>query len=173
MPSLFFVFKKQAQSQLENIVQWCAGPMVHVDMIVSDRRLMFTSYMFERFSMNRPDGYSPETHTCLKIDVSQEAHDAALAMLLRFVGKQVPYNYADVFKLMVPSVAAPRDILDEEQIETLFCSQAVTVVLRHCLEDGNPLHPVIMNMNSRVTTPSMLYEAVEPFCQQTEEFFNI
>jgi len=173
MPALFLAFKKAAENQLESIVSWCAGPMVHVDIITDDQRLMFTSYMFERFSMNRPVGYTADTHVCLRLDVSQEAHDAAQAMLLRLVGKQIPYNYSDVFRLIMPSAAPPRDIISEEQVETLFCSQAITLVLRHCLDEDHALHPVILGLDSRATTPSMLYDAAAPFCQQTDVFFHI
>ena len=168
MPSLFFVFKKSAQTNLENLVSWCAGPMVHVDIVLGDSKIMFTSYMFESFSMNRPQGYTASTHETLCLDVTQEEYDAAQSMLLRLVELKIPYNFADVFHLIVPSSTLVQDVALESDIDTLFCSQAVTLVLRMSLDPKRPLHAALSALNSRCTTPTMLHEGLALFCQPVD-----
>lgn len=173
MPNLFFVFKREPENQLETFVRWCAGPMVHCDIVPGDSRIMFTSYMFERFSMNRVEGYSAKTHDCLKIEVSQEEHDRVQALLLKFVEKRVPYNYSDVFRLIMPLNTETPDIGNEDEVESLFCSQAITLVLKMGLDKESPLQEALKPLNSRTTTPSILYSAIKPFCETAETFFNI
>jgi len=166
MPSVYFVFKKSIESSAETLVNWWAGPMVHVDVVFGDSRLMFTSFMFEHFSMNRPDGYKPTTHHCMAMQITQKEHDDSQALMLRFVGKRVPYNYADVFRFVMPGPCNPVDLESEDQVETLFCSQAVTLMLKW----GMPERAEFAALNSRCTTPTMLYEALKSHCTEAEAF---
>ena len=165
MPELVLAFKKYTENNLESFVQWCAGPMVHCDILTGRDGLMFTSYMFERFSVNRVLVYPPETHVCLSVPVSDEEHSAACEMLGRLVDRQIPYNYSDVFRMVFPSPLPLGDVACEADIQTLFCSQAITLVLRMCLDPSHRLAPVLAKLNSRTTTPSMLYDAVLPHCE--------
>ena len=159
MPELLFVFKKSPQTNLETFVSWCAGPMVHVDVVVGG--FMFTSYMFERFSLNKLPLYHPSTHECLALQVTEQVHNAVQDILTRWVDKQIPYNYSDVFHLIVPSSADQvQDVESEEQIETLFCSQAATLAVRLASSNG-----FLQDLNSRTTTPTMLFEALKPHCE--------
>jgi len=173
MPNLFLVFKKSAENKLETIVRWCAGPMVHCDIVTGDSRIMFTSYMFENFSVNKVEGYSASTHACLSLQVSQEEHDDAQSMLLRLVERKVPYNYTDVFRLIMPLSAPTPDVESEEKVEQLFCSQALTLVLKMSLRAEHPLHEAVGRLNSRTTTPTILFDVVKPFCEEAETFFSI
>jgi hypothetical protein len=173
MPNLFFIFKKIPENNLESFVSWCAGPMVHCDIVPGDHRIMFTSYMFERFSMNKPEGYTLQTHECLSLQVSQEEHDNAQTLLLKFVERGIPYNYSDVFRLIMPSGSSPDDIFHEEQVQSLFCSQAITLVLKMTLKQEHSAYQSVQNLNSRVTTPTILYNALCPFCCTAETFFDI
>lgn len=168
MPKLYFVFKKSAQTNMENFVSWCAGPMVHVDLVLGDSKIMFTSYMFERFSMNRAVGYSPDTHETLAMAVSDSEYEAVEQLLLKLVERSVPYNYSDVFHLILPSMTTVQDIESDKDIDCLFCSQAVTLVLRMALDGQNPLHAALCALNSRCTTPTMLYDALKSHCQTAD-----
>jgi hypothetical protein len=163
MPKLYLVFKKTAQTNMENFVSWCAGPMVHVDIVLGESKIMFTSYMFERFSMNKAAGYSALTHETLTLQVSQQEYNAAQELLLRLVEREIPYNFSDVFHLILPSATQVQDVAAESDIDSLFCSQAATLVLRSALQPGQ-LQSVLCGLNSRTTTPNMLYEALKPFC---------
>jgi hypothetical protein len=172
MPSIFIIFKKKPENNIENFVSWCAGPMVHCDIVPGDKRIMFTSYMFERFSMNQPNGYSQNTHECLSLHVSQEEHDEVQSMLLSFVERGIPYNYADVFKLIMPMGKDPDDVVEDKDVKTLFCSQAIVLVLKMTLSQEHNAYETIQTLNSRVTTPSMLYDALKPFCDEAQTFFT-
>lgn len=172
MPCLFVVFKKAVQTQVESVVRWFAGPMIHVDIVPGDEKLSYTSYMFETFSVNPVQGYSPETHACLSLQVSQEEHDAAKEMLLRLVKKNIQYNYNDVFRCMLPGPTAfdGKDVEHEDDLNTLYCSQAVLLVLRSCLEPSKDVTSTLAAMNSRFTTPNMLYDALKPHAEEAESF---
>lgn len=173
MPNIFFVFKKEPESKIENFVQWCAGPMVHVDVVMGDSQIMFTSFMFEKFSMNRAVGYHKNTHECLSLNVSQEVHDSAQEMLLRLVQKKIPYNYYDVFHLLVPSMMSKIDVVQEEEIQSLFCSQAATLLLKMILVPEHELLQQVNQLNSRLTTPTMLYNTIKPYCEESVALFDI
>jgi hypothetical protein len=165
MPKLFLVFKKSAQTNMENFVSWCAGPMVHVDLVLGDSLVMFTSYMFERFSMNRALGYAADTHETLSLSVSRDEYEAVQHVLLEFARRSIPYNYLDVCHLILPSVATVQDVQTAEEVDCLFCSQAVTLALRLSLDSQNPLRAPLWALNSRCTTPTMLYDVLKSHCE--------
>lgn len=173
MPFVTFVFKKEAQTQMENVVKWCAGPMVHVDVIPNDNKFMFTSYMFERFSVNRLQPYARETHECRRLELSETEHKTMQDVLVRFVDKQLPYNYTDVFSYMFRSLSSEQDVANEESVKSLFCSQAMLLALRYSLVENNALLEQINKTNSRMTTPNDLFTLLEPFTQSTDEHFSI
>lgn len=168
MPTLYLVFKKSAQNNMESFVSWCAGPMVHVDLVLGDSRIMFTSYMFERFSMNLSVGYSPDTHQALALRVSQEEYSAVEHLVLEFFGRNIPYNYSDVFHLILPSMTTVQDVDSPADIDSLFCSQAVTLALRMGLDCKHPLHAPLCALNSRCTTPTMLYDVLKSHCEAVD-----
>ena len=167
MPTIYVVFKKAVESRVESVVRWFAGPMIHVDIVPGDHPLSYTSYMFETFSVNPMTGYDPLRHTCLGIEVTQPEHDAAQKMLLRFVEKGVEYNYNDVVRSVLPGTSDAPDVGAEEDIKSLYCSQAVTLVLRSCVTQNKALSELLCTMNSRFTTPNMLYEALAPHAAET------
>jgi hypothetical protein len=170
MPEVFLIFKKKADTGLENVVKWVAGPMVHVDMAPGRHGIMFTSYMFEPFSINKFSGYSPKSHSCLKLTVNETELNNIQKMLVSFVEKKVPYNYTDVFQLMFTT--DPGAVVDHEMpenVQSLFCSQAMTMVLKHCLIENENLVNELKKMNSRVTTPNILYDTLLPFAQVEDE----
>ena len=169
LTTIYVVFKKAVESHVESVVRWFAGPMIHVDIVPGNHPLSYTSYMFETFSVNPMMGYDPLTHTCLGIEVTQPEHDAAQQMLLRFVEKGVKYNYNDVVRCVLPGMGVfdESDVGAEEDIKSLYCSQAVTLVLRSCVRENKALSELLCSMNSRFTTPNMLYEALIPHAAET------
>jgi len=175
MPCLFVVFKKAVETQVESVVRWFAGPMIHVDIVPGDDRLAYTSYMFETFSVNPVQGYSTDTHVCLNLQVTQEEHDAVREMLARFVHKGIQYNYNDVFRCMLPGPTAfdAADVQHEHEVKTLYCSQAVLLVLRSCLDPSKDLVSKLATMNSRFTTPNMLYNALQAHAEPAETFLVV
>ena len=167
MPTIYVVFKKAVESHVESVVQWFAGPMIHVDIVPGNHALSFTSYMFETFSVNPRTTYSPDTHTCLAIDVTQAEHDDAHDMLTRFVQKELQYNYNDVLRSVLPGPVISSDVKSEDEISSLYCSQAVTLVLRTCVTENKELGAALCALNSRFTTPNMLYEALRPHAEES------
>ncbi len=170
MPELFLIFKKKAESGLENVVRWVAGPMVHVDIAPGRHGIMFTSYMFEQFSINKFTGYSPVSHSCLKLEITEDELNNVQKMLVGFVEKKIPYNYADVFQFMfTTNPEAVEDCESPENVQSLFCSQAMTIVLKHCLIENENLVAELKKLNSRLTTPNTLYNTLLPFAQVEDE----
>jgi len=163
MPHVLLLFKKKCQTSIENIVRWCAGPMIHVDIVPSEKRVAYTSYMFESFSENPVVGYSPLTHVCLRLEVTQQEHDAADAILSAWVKRGIPYNYPDVFRCILPGECGPCEPVDHESVPSLFCSQAVTLALQHALGHESPFAKTVNALHCRFTTPNMLYDAALPF----------
>lgn len=161
MPLIQIVFKKEVETKLESIVQWFAGPMIHVDIV--NQQLSYTSYMSEMFSVNPADGYSELTHASINLQVTQEENDAAQCMLTKFVTSQIPYNYNDAFRCILPGPTTfdGQDV-DPDDVKTLYCSQAITLVLRSCLTENKALIETLQGMNARFTTPNMLYDALSP-----------
>jgi hypothetical protein len=173
MPHVLLVFKKACQTSIESIVRWCAGPMIHVDIIPGDKRSAYTSYMFENFSENALEGYSALTHVCLRFDVTQQEHDAAQAILESWVRRSVPYNYADIFRCILPGESCASERLDPETVSSLFCSQAVTLALQHALDAESTLGKAMAALPNRFTTPTMLYDAVSPHSALEESIFDL
>jgi hypothetical protein len=171
MPKLFVVFKKATESSMESVVNWFAGPMIHVDIVPGDDMMSYTSYMFETFSANPVGGYRADTHTCLVLDVTQTEHDAALKVLTGFVESGLEYNYNDAIRSVLPGPTTfnAADIESTEDVQSLYCSQAVAMVLRGCLMDHKPIADALASMNSRFTTPNMLYDALVPFASESDE----
>jgi hypothetical protein len=170
MPDMFFVFKKKPQTQLESLVSWIAGKMVHVD-ISPGKSVMFTSFMFEPFSINKFEGYSKDTHTSLKLAVTSQEFDNINSLLISFVQKKIPYNYHDLINFMVPLTNFGGGDEDPKNIDSLFCSQAATLILKNCITENLPLIEKLQTLNSKTTSPNILYETLLPFCECDDEFF--
>ena len=172
MPHVLLVFKKECQTSIENIVRWCAGPMIHVDIVPGDKRLAYTSYMFENFSENPLLGYSPLTHVCLRLEVTQQEHDTADAILSGWVQRNIPYNYADIFRCILPGDCGPCEPLDHNTVSSLFCSQAVTLALQHALDAETVLAKAMNALQCRFTTPNMLYDVALPYAVLDNMIFD-
>ena len=165
MQALHLVFKRCTETTVESVVQMIAGPLIHVDIIPqpppNQPHRAYTSYMFECFSENDA-AYKPDEYQSLTLHISPEENEAARTYLQGLVERQVPYNYQDLFFCMLPASAAVSDI-EDDGASALFCSQAVILCLRHCITSNPQLSEVLAELNSRTTTPNMLYEAIKPF----------
>jgi hypothetical protein len=162
MPHVDIYFKK-AESNVENIVEACSGRYVHVEMIPSDHEFMYTSYMFETFTQNNIIAHDPHIYTLLRISLSEEEHSSTVDMLLRLTDRSIPYNYSDLPWCVVPSITALKDIKNEEEITALFCSQAIILVLRLNVDSSRDIYQALMDLNSRTTSPTMLFEKLKQY----------
>lgn len=162
MPCIDIYFKK-AESNVENIVEACSGRYVHVEMIPSDHSYMYTSYMFETFTQNEILEHDSAIYTLLRIDLCDEEHNGIIDMLSRLTDRVIPYNYSDLPWCVVPSITELKDVHNEEEITALFCSQAIILVLRLNIATDRPLYQTLMDLNSRTTSPTVLFEKLKPY----------
>jgi hypothetical protein len=172
MPEIYLIFKKKPDTRLENFVQWIAGDMVHVDIAPGKHGVMFTCFMFEKFSINKCDGYSPLTHECLSLDVDESELKNIQSALIKLVEKQIPYNYSDVLQLMFHTDVQNSDHESLDSADALFCSQAVTLVLKFNLTENKQLIQSLNLLNSRTTTSNILYNAIKPFCKEANDYLK-
>jgi hypothetical protein len=172
MPKIYLIFKKKPDTRLENLVRWIAGDMVHVDIAPGNHGVMFTCFMFEKFSINKCGGYSPDTHECLSMEVNDTELQNVQKSLISLVEKQIPYNYSDVFKLMFHTSLDASDYENLDNVDSLFCSQAVTLILRCGLTENENLLESLKLLNSRTTTPNILYQTLKPFCVEANDYLK-
>lgn len=167
-----FAFKCIAESNIESLVQWYTGPMVHVEIIPENKNVMFTSNMFENFSINKLNGYKANEFKILRVDVSDEEHDKMIHCLIDFVEKQIPYNYMDIIRLGTSMFLMDEDDYDSVgELKSIFCSQAATFILKKCLNNTQPLFDKLQLVNSRFTTPTDLFNLMSPLCANVDSMY--
>ena len=161
---MLLIFKQDLKGAFERLVQSLTGPQVHVDMVLrvdaDSPPALFTSYMFEPFSRNPIDeGYPSKDHVAIHIPLSPFEHRRAVLYLSRCVERKVAYNYPDLVSCVTPgsSLLLRDEPTSPDPPSALFCSQAVVLCLRHALLEGTELHTSIQRLNSRLSTPSVLY----------------
>lgn len=156
---MLLVFKRDTQSTVESVVRALSGPMVHVDIVpdTSDP-YAYTSYMFESFSKNPTlNAYTPETHTAIHIQMTEDEKQRAVTYLEGCVERSVPYNYSDLVTCITPAARHIVSDVHPDSPKTLFCSQAAVLCLRHAVDPDGDLGKAVGALHSRVTTPSALY----------------
>ena len=171
--SIHIVFEKNADTRIKQIVQALTGTHVHTEMVVTATspdppfisRTAYSAYMYENFS-STPEhllAYADSTHDFLQVYASAEEIDKIKKTCESRVQVKTPYNLKDMVLSIIPlRNPTEKDIF---HVNTLFCSQAMVLILRSCL---NPTHPVINSLkqfNSRTINPEQLYKALAPVCQ--------
>jgi hypothetical protein len=176
MPCLFIVFKKAVQTQVEGLVSWFSGPMIHVELVPGNQNIAFTAFMWESFSVNLCDRFTRATHETLSLQVSQEDHDRVCQFMARQVARRMPYNYSDIIRCILPerSYAHCEDVASEDAITSLYCSQAIVLALRWSLQDEGTteLREKLCALNSRFTTPQTLYDVLIPHTEPADTFIT-
>ena len=170
---MHLVFKRDSNGTVEQMVKLLSGEMIHVDIIPNEPALSaYTSYMFESFSKNKIENtYSPSTHTTLYIPLTEEENARAITFLTSCVDRNVPYNYSDIFRCVLPGNSLLSDV-SPDNFSTLFCSQAVVLCLRTALEPDHLAFTVVKQLNSRITTPQTLYNMISPFCKEVDSIYS-
>lgn len=179
---------KNSDTLLEHLASTFVGNPVHVDMLLhkpgsQSQRFTYTAFMGESFSMSilQDEQVNDPHYTNLSMPVCNRSFAAMQAYLAQMVESAVPYNYKDLpvaagiggrgtFRdVMFSDVAAktgPKDI------HSVFCSQAVVLLLRSCLWDagGDSTQEVVLRrmqaMNSRTVTPKALFAALEALMER-------
>jgi hypothetical protein len=167
--ALYIAFEKEADSMIKKVVKTFAGPYVHTDMIVSqihptNINTAYSSYMGEGFGrvFQREFCFSNNSHDFLFIDITPEELTRISEMCEACVQSKKPYNTKDMVLSVVP-MRKPREKTIFEA-ESLFCSQAMILILRSCLHQEHPLQTILWSTHSRTTTPSQLYTLLKSNC---------
>ena len=168
--ALYIAFEKEADSVIKKLVKTFAGPYVHTDLIVSQLvhpvniSTAYSSFMGEGFGrvFQNDFWFSCNTHDFLFIDVTPEELKRISDTCEACVASKKPYNTKDMMLCLLP-IRIPRE-KNIFEAESLFCSQAIILILRSCLNQEHPLQTIIHSIHSRKTTPSQLYTELKSTC---------
>jgi hypothetical protein len=164
MPAVFMAFERSYEGVVRKIVRQLSGPYVHTDMIVTpgttQRPASYTAYMGERFSKNTVHHFSDESHDFLRVEVDADEYDRLWRTCEACVLCKIPYNTKDMILSVVPMRNPTERPLDK--CRSLFCSQAMVLILRSCLDEAHRVLGTLHDVNSRVVSPTALYEHLLP-----------
>jgi hypothetical protein len=162
MMCLHLAFEKSADGVLKRVVKALAGPYVHVDMIVTqkDPIVMHTSYsahLARTFTSKGPEEYrfDDASYDFLHVPADLEECRRVMDTCDACVAVRMPYNGNDMLLSCVP-MRSP-DEIDIYHCKSLYCAQAMVLILRACLNARHPLQLVLASVNSRTVTPTELY----------------
>ena len=116
--------------------------------------------MGERFSRNDPPCFSDDYHDFLRVQVDDTEYDRLWRTCEACVECKIPYNTRDMVLSVVPLRNPVERPLD--QCRTLFCSQAMVLIMRSCLEEAHDVAGALRGVNSRVVSPTALYGLLLP-----------
>ena len=167
--ALHIAFEKSTDSMLKKLVKILAGPYVHTEIIITQAHpraihTAYSAYMSHTFSrtFQKDFCFEDQCHDFLYIPVSTDELQRICQTCEACVETKIPYNTRDMVLSQVPlRNPAEHDLF---HTSTLFCSQAVILILRSCLDEMHSLQPYLSNVNSRTVTPSQLYELLKPQC---------
>jgi len=165
--ALHIAFEKSTDTFIKQLVKVLAGPYVHTEIIITSPKTTtaYSAYMAHNFSKTPREEFcfGDDSHDFLHIPVSSEELDRIAKSCEACVKSHVPYNTTDmVFSQLPLRNPSEKDLFNSP---TLFCSQAVVLVLRACLDADHDLHPQLTAVNSRTVSPSQLYNALSPVCE--------
>jgi hypothetical protein len=171
--ALHIAFEKEADGILKRIIRAFAGPYIHVDLIVSQIspssiHTCYSAYMGEGFSrvFQRDFPFTHKTHDFLFVDVSADELQKISETCEACADSRIQYNVKDMALCILP-LRRPREKTLFES-DSLFCSQAMILILRTCLNTEHPLQSILQSVNSRTTTPSQLHTALRAACLATD-----
>ena len=165
-------FERTASTPIKYVVQTLSGPYVHTEIIVqaegtaASAKRAYSAYMHSVFARTpeRDFGYSDATHDFLEVQTSADESRRVWNTCEVCALTKVPYNLHDMVLSVVPLRApAEKTIFDSR---TLYCSQAMILILRSSLEKVHPLQDALAAINSRVASPTQLFHTLEPHCKR-------
>ena len=172
--SVHLVFEKSADSTIKKIVKALSGPHVHTELVITATnpeppfitRTSYSAYINDVFS-STPEhdfAFSDSTHDFIQIKASIDEIDKIKKTCDTRVQVKTPYNLKDMVLSIVPlRNPTEKDIFS---VNTLFCSQAMVLIFRSCLEPTHPVVEALAPYNSRTISPSQLYTALAPVCEK-------
>ena len=173
--ALHVAFEKSTDTLIKKLVKLMSGPYVHTEFIVTEKvfdnegnhsmtHIGYTTYMRENFSrvFQKDFWYGDEYHDFLSLPVTPEELFRISMACEACVESKIPYNTSDMVLCTMPlRNPTERDLYSSK---SLFCSQAIVLLLRSCLDKDNKLQEPLAFVNSRTVTPTRLYEILKSHC---------
>jgi hypothetical protein len=167
--AVHIAFEKSADSMLKKLVRIIAGPYVHTEIIITQSQpttvhTAYSAYMADTFArtFQKDFWFEDQCHDFLHIPVSADELQRICKTCEACVETKIPYNTRDMVLSQLP-LRNPEEH-DLFHSSTLFCSQAVILILRTSLDEMHSLQPYLSSVNSRTITPSQLYDLLKPEC---------
>lgn len=157
-----------------------AGPFLHTEILPiqnedPSKTMSFTSYMGQAFSasLRVKETYNNDKCVALAFGVTENEYDKIVSYAYDLCEHNINYNYSDLLLTALPHTiqnAMIEDIPSEDpaQIKSLFCSQAVILILKNGLKNDHPVMQVIKNLNSRTILPYKLYTLLTPLAKNID-----
>ena len=171
--SIHLTFERTNDTMLKQVITALSGPYVHTEMVVTStheepphiRRKSYSAYIDYVFwgSDEKSFRFSDKTHDFLQINASPNDIHLIKQTCEAHVEVKTPYNIKDMVLCIVPG-RNPKEI-DICNAKTLFCSQAMVLILRGCLHADHPVIKALEKVNSRTVSPSQLYQVLKPVCE--------
>lgn len=171
--SVHLTFERTSDTMLKRVVSQLSGPYVHTEMVVTStheeppyiRRKSYSAYIDYVFfgSDERSFRFSDTTHDFLQINASPKEIFLIKQTCDAHVEVKTPYNLKDMVLSILPG-RNPTEIPISDA-KTLFCSQAMVLILRSCLEKEHPVVKALEHTNSRTVSPTQLFQILKPVCQ--------
>ena len=172
--SVHLVFEKKADTYLKRAVKQLTGPYVHTEIIITTahedvphiRRVAYSAYVDDVFSSTgeRAFQFTDETHDFLQIPVSVEDIELIRLTCETHAQLETRYNLKDMILSIIP-LRAPKEITIFEA-KSLFCSQAMVLILRGCLRPEHSVVEALKDVNSRTISPAHLFAVLSPVCER-------
>jgi len=174
--ALHIAFEKSADTLLKKLVRLMSGQYVHTELIVTqppssredtEERLVhtgYTAFMYETFTriFQKDFWYDDASHDFLHVPMSPEELGRTSQACEACVESRLPYNTMDMALSQLP-LRSPTEH-DLFHTETLFCSQAVVLILRSSLDQSHPIQAPLSLVNSRTISPTGLFNLLRPYC---------
>ena len=170
--ALHIAFEKSTDTMVKKLVKAVCGPYVHTELILTQKETDktqrihtgYSTFLHETFTriFQKEFWYDDESHDFLNVVVSDDELHRISQACEACAESKVPYNAMDMVLSQLPMRRpTERDLVNSK---TLFCSQAVVLILRFGLDKSHPLQATLRTVNSRTISPTRLFEILKPYC---------
>jgi hypothetical protein len=159
---VYIGFEKVAKTALKKVAMALAGPYVHTEIILSTSQSVknYSAYLGKKFSCSFLDSskINDDTYDFIYIPATSDEETCIRLTLDACVQSKVPYNTSDMLMTQVPF----RNPVNYGLFDcgSLYCAQAVVVILRACLVAPSEMSNAMNELNSRTITPSALFDVL-------------
>jgi len=151
---------------------------VHTEKIRMNRemhvmRILFSSYLGENFTYYVPSEFgvrTNNTHSTMALEVQPDEMKSAWKYMMALAEQKVPYNASDLLMCCLPETISYRflrDVAKHKMPKKVFCSQAMVLMLKHCMQPNRVNGALLADMQymvSRATSPMELFKKLYAYC---------